>query len=208
MNDFNLLKITELLLSFLIIFSLIFIYFNLPALNARLFYNENENFIFEKEQKNDTDFKEQKKAEEFFEKEDRLIIKKIGVSAPIVSISSRQNEILQEGLKNGVVFFPETAPPGEKGNCVIVGHSSNFPWRKGNYDTVFVLLDKLKKGDEIEIFWKGKKFKYIVFKKPQIIRSNQSEILNSSEEPILTLMTCWPIGTNYKRLIVRGKLVK
>jgi len=208
MNDFNLLKITELFLSFLIIFSVIFIYFNLPALNARLFYNENENFISEKEQKNDTDFKEQKKAEESFEKEDRLIIKKIGVSAPIVSISSRQNEILQEGLKNGVVFFPETAPPGEKGNCVIVGHSSNFPWRKGNYDAVFVLLDKLKKGDEIEIFWKGKKFKYIVFKKPQIIRSNQSEILNSSEKPILTLMTCWPIGTNYKRLIVRGKLVK
>jgi LPXTG-site transpeptidase (sortase) family protein len=211
-------KIIKLFLFFIIIFSAVFIFFNWPALKDRFFYSENENFIFEEEKKNSADFNEEnkssafgnaldKKAEEIL-KDDRLIIKKINVSVPIISISFRQDKILQEGLKKGAVIFPQTALPGEKGNCVIVGHSSNFSWRKGDYDTIFVLLDKIEIGDEVEIFWKEEKIKYVIFENPQIVKADQTEILASAKEPILTLMTCWPIGTNYKRLIVKGKLVK
>ncbi len=201
-------KIIKLFIFFGIIFSIVFVCFNWPALEDRFFYNENENFSFEEEQKDSADFnKENKKAEEI-PKDNRLMIKKINVSVPIISISSRHDKILQEGLKKGAVIFPQTAFPGEKGNCVIVGHSSNFSWRKGDYDTIFVLLDKLKIGDEVEIFWKNEKIKYAIFENPQIVKANQTEILASAEEPILTLMTCWPIGTDYKRLIVKGKLVK
>ena len=201
-------KIIKLFLFFGIIFSIVFICFNWPALKDRFFYNENENFISEKEQKDSADFNEEKKKAEEIPEDNRLIIKKINVSVPIISISSRQDKILQEGLKKGAVIFPQTAIPGEKGNCVIVGHSSNFSWRKGDYDTIFVLLDKLKIGDEVEIFWEEKKIRYMIFENPQIVKANQTEILASAEEPILTLMTCWPIGTNYKRLIVKGKLIK
>jgi sortase A len=186
----------------------VFICFNWPALKARFFYNENEDFIFEEEKKNNTSFNEENKKAEKVPEDNRLIIKKINVSVPIISISSRLDKILQEGLKKGAVVFPQTALPGEKGNCVIVGHSSNFSWRKGDYDTIFVLLDKLKIGDEVEIFWEKEKIKYAIFENPQIVKANQTEILASAEEPILTLMTCWPIGTDYKRLIVKGKLVK
>jgi sortase A len=197
-------KIIKLFIFFGIIFSVVFVYFNRPALKVRFFYNEN--FISPEEQKNDADFNEENKKAEEVPEDNRLIIKKINVSVPIISISSRQDKILQEGLKKGAVIFPQTALPGEKGNCVIVGHSSNFSWRKGDYDTIFVLLDKLKIGDEVEIFWEEKKIKYAIFENPQIVKANQTEILASAEEPILTLMTCWPIGTDYKRLIVRGKL--
>ena len=209
MNNLNLLKLSKLFLCFGIVFTAVFVYFNWSALNARLFYNENENFTFEKEQKNNTNPDEQnKKTEESLEKDDRLMMKKINVSVPIISISSRQDKVLQEGLKRGAIIFPETSFPGKKGNCVIVGHSSNYPWRKGNYDNVFVLLDKLRKGDEVEIFWKEKKFKYIIFEEAKIVKTGQMEILAPTEKSILTLMTCWPIGTNYKRLIVKGKLAE
>jgi LPXTG-site transpeptidase (sortase) family protein len=209
MNNLGLLKLSKLFLCFGIVFTAVFVYFNWSALNARLFYNENENFTFEKEQKNNTNPDEQnKKTEEPLEKGDRLVMKKINVSVPIISISSRQDKVLQEGLKRGAVIFPETSFPGKKGNCVIVGHSSNYPWRKGNYDNVFVLLDKLRKGDEVEIFWQKKKFKYIIFEEARIVKAGQMEILAPTEKSILTLMTCWPIGTNYKRLIVKGKLVE
>jgi sortase A len=201
-------KIIKLFIFFGIIFSVVFTCFNWPALKARFFYNENEDFIFEEEKKNNTGFNEENKKAEKVPEDSRLIIKKINVSVPIISISSRLDKILQEGLKKGVVVFPQTALPGEKGNCVIVGHSSNFSWRKGDYDMIFILLDKLKIGDEIEIFWEGEKIKYVIFENPQIVKANQTEILASVEEPILTLMTCWPIGTDYKRLIVKGKLVK
>jgi sortase A len=201
-------KIIKLFIFFGIIFSAVFICFNLPALKDRFFYSENENFIFQEEQKNSADSNEENKKAEKIPKDNQLIIKKINISVPIISISSRQDKILQEGLNKGAVVFPQTALPGENGNCVIVGHSSNFSWRKGDYDTVFVLLDKLKIGDEVEIFWKNEKIKYAIFENPQIVKANQTEILASAEEPILTLMTCWPIGTNYKRLIVKGKLVK
>lgn len=208
-NNLGLLKLSKLFLCFGIVFTAVFVYFNWSALNARLFYNENENFTFEKEQKNNTNPDEQnKKTEEPLEKGDRLVMKKINVSVPIISISSRQDKVLQEGLKRGAVIFPETSFPGKKGNCVIVGHSSNYPWRKGNYDNVFVLLDKLRKGDEVEIFWKEKKFKYIIFEEARIVKAGQMEILAPTEKSILTLMTCWPIGTNYKRLIVKGKLAE
>ena len=201
-------KIIKLFLFFAIIFSAVFICFNWPAQKDRFFYSENENFIFKEEQKNRIDFNEANKKAEDIPEDSRLIIKKINVSVPIISISSRQDKILQEGLKKGEVIFPQTVFPGEKGNCVIVGHSSNFSWRKGDYDTIFVLLDKLKIGDEIEIFWEKEKIKYAIFENPRIVKANQTEILASAKEPILTLMTCWPIGTNYKRLIVKGKLVK
>jgi len=56
----------------------------------------------------------------------------------------------------------------------------------------------------------GQKYEYQVFEK-KIVEANQIEYLKNNlwstrgstpTERILTLMTCWPAGTNLKRLIV------
>jgi len=138
-------------------------------------------------------------------KDSCLVIPKIGVTSPIVFSKSRKEEDIQEDLKRGVVHYLGTSLPGETGNCFIVGHSSNYSWRGGDYNTVFVFLDKLKKGDEIFIYYNGEVYRYEVIES-FLVNPEQVEVLEGGSEPILTLMTCWPIGTNLKRLIVRAKL--
>jgi len=64
-------------------------------------------------------------------------------------------------------------------------------------------LDKLKVGDEIGITWQGKLYHYIV-KGSKVIWPHQEEVLEQSREKKLTLVTCTPIGTANRRLIVEA----
>ena len=58
--------------------------------------------------------------------------------------------------------YSGTANPGENGNAVFFGHSSNDIWEKGNYKFVFVLLEKLAVGDQYEIHYQSRKYIYTV----------------------------------------------
>lgn len=106
-----------------------------------------------------------------------------------------------------MVRYPGTARPGEVGNAFIFGHSSNYPWVKSDYNDVFALLDNLQNGDEIIIFYNQKKYVYRVTDraevKPGDVKALESRDPNKKE---LSLMTCWPVGTTLKRLIVFAEL--
>ena len=136
----------------------------------------------------------------------RLVIPKLKINAPIIFSASASSRQIKRDLKKGVVHYPNTAFPGEKGNVFIIGHSSNYFWQTGNYNQIFALLDKLKNGDLISVYYKGKKYNYRVYKSFQV-KPQETWIMNPVNEPIITLMTCWPVGTNLRRLVVRGKLI-
>src|SRR5579864_5890048 len=89
-----------------------------------------------------------------------IIISKISVDAPIV-LNIAPNDIVPQ-LANGVVHYQDTALPGEIGNSVLVGHSSDYIWSTGHYKTIFALLDKLSPGDQIVIPYQTQKFTYEV----------------------------------------------
>jgi len=139
--------------------------------------------------------------------ENTLVIDKIGVNAPVVEVANSDENVIQKGLEAGVVHYPGTANPGEVGNYFILGHSSDYVWRAGGYKEVFALLGKLANGDMIKIYFQGKEYSYQIFEKI-IVSENAVQILEPTDEPIISLMTCWPIGTPLKRLVVRGKLVE
>lgn len=130
----------------------------------------------------------------------KLKIPKISVFAPIIW-DVEESKILDE-LKNGVVHYAGTSRPAEDGNIFIVGHSSNYFWIKSEYNQIFSLLDKLSVGDRIEIEKNGKSYFYDVFVKKEI-GPQDVEVLKSPNQ-ILTLMTCWPVGTSINRLIVQA----
>lgn len=147
--------------------------------------------------------------------ENRIIIPKIGKNIPLVEVTQELvedekalNDIFMKDLENGVVRYPSSVKPGENGNSFIFGHSSNFPWIKGNYNEVFALLDKVSYGDEIIIYYEQKKYTYIIREKSVIDPNNVGVIKKHALKPRLTLMTCWPIGTTLNRLIVAGELVE
>ena len=130
---------------------------------------------------------------------DHLIIPVLHMDVPIVW-EAEEKDILKK-LKKGVVRFPNTALPGEVGNIFVVGHSSNYWWDKGQYNSIFAALGQLKKNDEILINYHDTQYIYKVTNM-KVVMPNQTKVLKSGDESILSLMTCTPIGTNWKRLIV------
>lgn len=146
--------------------------------------------------------------------ENRIIIPKIGKNIPLVDVNissdvdfDHMENIFMQELENGVVRYPGTAMPWEDGNAFIFGHSSNYPWIKGNYNEIFALLDKLDPGDEIIVYYQQKKYVYKVTEK-KVVRPGDVKALSERDphKKELSLMTCWPVGTTYNRLLVFTEL--
>lgn len=138
--------------------------------------------------------------------EPKLIIPKINVDAPVVyDVPSLAESVVQEKLKDGVVHYPipgASSVPGQTGNTVILGHSSNDVFDDGDYKFVFVQLDKLNKGDTFYLNYNGTRYTYSVTEKKIIDPSQVSELVIDNGKPLATLVTCTPPGTALKRLVV------
>lgn len=147
--------------------------------------------------------------------ENRVVIPKIGKNIPLVEIKNRKidsehelEDIFMKELENGVVRYPGSAIPWEEWNSFIFGHSSNFPWMNGDYNEVFSNLNFLEEWDEIIIYYKQKKFKYIVKEKRVIKPGDVSVLKKNISKKELSIMTCWPIWTTLNRLVVTGEMVE
>jgi LPXTG-site transpeptidase (sortase) family protein len=124
-----------------------------------------------------------------------LVIPSIGVNAPIVLSGNIDESLIQKDLEKGVVRY---------GNSnVILGHSSAYPWYKGNYGSVFSLLNKLQIGDEIYIYSNNKKYSYKVSEK-QINSPKNISLQETTEDSAIYLVSCWPINTNWKRIAIKA----
>ncbi len=138
--------------------------------------------------------------------EGELVVPKIGVRAPITWKSSFSDKDLKTNLAKGLVHYEGSILPNDKaGNVFITGHSSDYWWNKGNYKTVFALLDKLIVGDQAIIKFQGRIFVYEVTGL-SIVDPSKIEVVHYSDKPILSLMTCTPVGTAINRLVVQFKL--
>ena len=140
-----------------------------------------------------------------------IVIEKIKVNAPIIAgVDSTSYRDYIQALKKGVAHAEGTAVPGSvdkpNNNVFLFAHSTLNFWDVPKYNAVFFLLRKLEKGDRIVIFYKAKRYDYIVFDK-RVVEANDVKYLTSpSKDPILTLQTCDPPGTQLRRLIVTAKL--
>ena len=132
----------------------------------------------------------------------RLVIPSLGIEAPIIFSPSINEAVLQKALEGGVVYYPGSSFLGENGTMVILGHSSAYPWYKGQYGSIFALLNKLNPGDEIIVFSKDKVFNYRVEGK-EIMAPKDLVFSKEKDKAVLYLVSCWPINTAWKRIVVR-----
>ncbi len=148
--------------------------------------------------------------------DNRIIIPKLGKNVPIVEIPDSEiqsedwtdlNEDVLEALKDGVVRYPGTAIPGQIGNTFITGHSSYYFWDEGDYKEVFALLPQLEIGDEVTLYYNQQKFTYRISEKREVSPSDVDVLDQPNDKKQLTLMTCTPVGTNLRRLILVGELI-
>jgi LPXTG-site transpeptidase (sortase) family protein len=135
-----------------------------------------------------------------------ITIPKINVHAPVIYEPSVIEADVQRALENGVVHYGNTAVPGQAGNSVIFGHSSNDWWEPGNYKFVFVLLDKLAPGDRFTVDYQSKRYTYEITGS-KVVEPTDIGVLNQTTEPTFTLITCTPPGTSLRRLVVTAKQV-
>lgn len=139
-------------------------------------------------------------------------IEKININVPMVWSKTEDDRQMLKDLENGVAHFANTSAPGQNGNMIVSGHSSNYIWAKGNYNHIFKNLNDLNKGDIIIVRTIQKNgrvlaYKYAVTEK-FISSADDERIFADSKNPTLTLTTCWPIGTTFKRAIIKAEIVK
>ncbi len=133
-----------------------------------------------------------------------ISIESIGVKAPITFGVDNNATAVSNNLKNGPIQLTGTSLPGQTGNVFITGHSSNYPWIKSQYNSVFALLGNVVVGDLVQIKFQNVNYVYQV-KKIFVVDPSDISVLNSnSSSSTLTLMTCTPVGTNLRRLIVQA----
>ena len=139
-----------------------------------------------------------------------LEIPSLGITAPIIMEQSSNLNVIYKRLEKGVVHYSPSPELGELGTSVILGHSSAYPWYRGSYGSVFALISKLNAGDRINIYGNSKTLNYKVSKSLVFSPfSTDEELLSGfeqSNDSSIILMSCWPVGTNYKRLAVRADL--
>ena len=132
-----------------------------------------------------------------------VVIPKIGANARIVpNVDSSNEREYSQALKQGVAQAQGTAYPGEGGHIFLFAHSTDYWWNVSSYNAVFYLLGKLIKGDDINIFYKGERFVYRVVETKIVDPSEVEYITRKTNKEFVTLQTCWPLGTTFKRLLV------
>ncbi|MCK5021086.1 MAG: sortase [Candidatus Peribacteraceae bacterium] len=148
--------------------------------------------------------------------ENRIIIPRLKLNIPLVTPSyesllnenwNKLEEDIQDALEVGVVHYPGTARPGQAGNFFVTGHSSYYPWAPGDYKNVFARLHDLEVGDEYWTYYGGDKHRYIVQSKKEVKPSNVDVLDQPVDKRISTLMTCTPVGTTLRRLIIQSQEV-
>lgn len=136
-----------------------------------------------------------------------IVIEKINANAKIIPDVHPGNETEYiKALSQGVAEAAGSTKPGEPGNLFLFSHSTDAPWNIVRYNAIFYLLRELEKGDRVIVFYKGRRYDYIVFDKTISKGSDVSFLANRYDKPVLTLQTCDPPGTIINRLIVRAKL--
>jgi LPXTG-site transpeptidase (sortase) family protein len=133
-----------------------------------------------------------------------IVIPKIGANAKVIpQVNPYDSKQYQQALTLGVAHAGGSALPGAIGNIFIFSHSSVNFYDALRYNSIFYLLDKLEKNDTIILYYTGNRFTYHVTNK-KIVSPDAIQYLTAPERytQMLTLMTCWPPGTSYKRLLV------
>lgn len=136
-----------------------------------------------------------------------LVIEKINANAKIVAqVDPGSEKAYTAALKEGIAQAKGSTDPGEDGNMFLFSHSTDAPWNIIRYNAIFYLLRELEPGDRVIVFFKNRRFDYIVFDKTIAKPSDLTFLTNRYDKPVLTMQTCDPPGTLLNRLIVRAKL--
>ena len=141
--------------------------------------------------------------------ENQVGITSYSISIPKLLIENAVVSTVDTDLGKHLVNFHGTSLPGRNGNAVVFGHST-LPqlFNPKDYKTIFANIYTLKNDDEIYATINDITYKYKIFKTIVIDPSDSSALMQNYDNSYLTLVTCTPPGTIWKRLVIMSKLEK
>ena len=133
-----------------------------------------------------------------------ILIPKLGANVRVFpNIDPDNPQAYLPILQQGVAHAKGSVFPGQPGTTYLFAHSADNWWDVGRYNAVFYTLNNLSEGDEIDVFFENRRYRYAVSQK--LISDPQDTTLLTSQHvgpQRLVLQTCWPPGTTLKRLYV------
>lgn len=139
------------------------------------------------------------------------IPKILAFSEVVENVSPFNTQEYLRVLENDLVAQAKNTdtPGGGVGKTTyIFAHSTQQGFGIVRNNSVFYLLGQLKNGDKVTLQKDGIGYIYKVYQQ-KIVNANQVEFLEYSdpEKEVVILQTCWPIGTDWKRLLVFAERV-
>lgn len=137
----------------------------------------------------------------------KINVKQYTLSIPKLNINNALVIVGGDDLTKSLIHYLPKSAPGSYGNVVIFGHST-LPqlYNAKDYKTIFTYLASLDRGDKIYIRLNDIQYEYEV-DDMVVVNPDQISVLDQKEDAsYLTLITCVPPGTYWKRLVVRAKL--
>lgn len=131
------------------------------------------------------------------------------LSIPKLNIKNALVSTVDYDLSMHLLNYGGTAIPPENGNAVIFGHST-LPhlFNQNDYKTIFANVYKLKAGDEIWATVSNVSYLYKVQSISVVDQNDTTAFAQNYDNSYLTLVTCTPPGTVWKRLIIKATLEK
>lgn len=162
----------------------------------------------QKEQYNDENLRVEELSELFVDKDFGIFIPKIDANAKVIQDVNPYNEQLyNSALKDGIAHASGTSLPGKHGNSFLFAHSAVHFYDLTKYNVNFFLLNKLEKGDQIYTSVDGEVLMHEV-EEVSIVTPDKVEYLSEVRSyDTVTLMSCWPAGTDFRRIVVVAKTI-
>lgn len=131
------------------------------------------------------------------------------ISIPELNITSANVSTVDTNVDEHLVHFPGTALPPEKGNAVIFGHST-LPqlFNPTNYKTIFANAHTLKIGDTLSVTVTNTTYLYKIYNISIVDAEDRSYLTQTQDDSYLTIVTCTPPGTIWKRLVIKARIEK
>ena len=133
----------------------------------------------------------------------RVVIPSIGLDAGVspVGLVFRGGELQYDVPRLEAGQYVGTAAPGEAGNVVIGGHVA----RRGA-SGIFQALPKVVAGDVVEVYRGDRIYRYSVIE-IKVVAADATDVMGSTQDATLTLITCFPEDNYAERLVVIGRLL-
>jgi sortase A len=140
----------------------------------------------------------------------KLIITKLNIDVPVHFGISNDTKTVNDAMEHGVAHFivpGANAFPGQVGNTVITGHSAGDVYSANQYKFIFSGLERLVEGDLIYIDYNKVRYTYRMVGRKTVEPTDVASLKYNGDKKMLTLITCWPLGTSRYRLLISAEQI-